>query len=327
MQRLTGGGIVAEPARRNHARGQVAGEHLPNFKLFQPKRSLPSAHAEPGGGLASISHWCLPLNSVAKPSQPGAKPGMGSRPSALPRKRRIKLEKTKRREKPATGQKRERRHRYLNSVSISPWSQPFCRGIFPNWRRGSTVNSSFLFATRFVFATTPWPLRHMEVPAWTLLRGAMNTSSRIFGHSEGKISESADFGQGRSQSGRSSDHPLRDYPDSWETKRRVWSSETRPTNFGRFMVGLRPPRFAWCPSTTTTASRTANPIGYRRPARTKLQGMHLGSFPRLESRANKPPDRVELPVCPATLLDKRRFFSFFLRSNLAIRAVQFAKGS
>ena len=46
-------------------------------------------------------------------------------------------------------------------------------------------------------------------------------------------------GSRRSQQVRAVIPGFRRYPESWETKRRVWSSETRPTNFGRFMVGLR----------------------------------------------------------------------------------------
>ena len=40
---------------------------------------------------------------------------------------------------------------------------------------------------------------------------------------------------------------LSGYPERRETKGRVWSSSTRPTNFGRFMVGLRQPCCAIVP--------------------------------------------------------------------------------
>src|ERR1035438_6714278 len=50
---------------------------------------------------------------------------MGSRPSAVPRTRRIKLEKTQRGEEPTMGRPSRRQHRSLNSVSIPPRCQLF----------------------------------------------------------------------------------------------------------------------------------------------------------------------------------------------------------
>ena len=85
----------------------------------------------------------------------------------------------------------------------------------------------------------------------------------------------------------------------------------------------------WDSPTKLRLGPSAHPIPLqvflqRKPS---ISSVCRGSFPRPESQTGRPPDRVELPVCPATLLDKRRFFSVFRRSNPTISAVQFAKGS
>ena len=85
-------GIVAgEPAGRDR-RGRVGREHLPRFELFQSKRSSLGALAEPR---RNVPRCRMVFRWIRSPSRPNRElTGMGSRPSALPRKRRIKLEKT-----------------------------------------------------------------------------------------------------------------------------------------------------------------------------------------------------------------------------------------
>ena len=54
---------------------------------------------------------------------------------------------------------------------------------------------------------------------------------------------------------------VRGYPESWETIGRVWSSTTRSTNFGRFMVGLRRPSPTMLRTVPGRCSSTA-PYGF-----------------------------------------------------------------
>ena len=91
---------------------------------------------------------------------------MGSRPSALPRKRRVKQdEETTRKgsdgpEKGAASSLSKLCVNFALESTVLPKN-------FLELAMGFAVNSSFLLATRFIFATPAWLIRHIEVPSWT----------------------------------------------------------------------------------------------------------------------------------------------------------------